>query len=280
MGIKNSSDDTSIRDTYFQSLRRSCTPSGDKISPAIRKQIMTQLTSYITHPEDTSRTAASGCLGALCKWLPQEELDTLMNDNILKDRDDDDWIIRHGRSTVLFVSLKEAPERICNYKLETIILKHLSTDRVPIAINGARSAGYLFMHCLQTNQKFPVNIIGPFCKSMNHSSNEVKQMIAILSTHIAKKYPSLPEEFLKPILPMLVNGTKEKNSLVKSSSEFALVALLHLRDENDDLVDSITNVLDAGGARDALQDVVSKVLRRVANQPEGIEEVIDDTIQI
>ena len=30
--------------------------------------------------------------------------------------------------------------------------------------------------------------------------------------------------------------------------------------------------------RDALQDVMTKVLQKVANQPEGKDEIIDDTI--
>ena len=58
---------------------------------------------------------------------------------------------------------------------------------------------------------------------------------------------------------MLVNGTKEKNSAVKSTSESALVALLHLRDANDKSGQKKSlEVLDTG-ARDALNDVIVKV---------------------
>ena len=38
-------------------------------------------------------------------------------------------------------------------------------------------------------------------------------------------------------------------------------------------------LLDSG-ARDALSDVISKVLQRVANQPEGKEETIDNTVLV
>jgi hypothetical protein len=34
------------------------------------------------------------------------------------------------------------------------------------------------------------------------------------------------------------------------------------------------------GARDALSDVITKVLQRVANQPEGKEESIDNTLLV
>lgn len=35
-----------------------------------------------------------------------------------------------------------------------------------------------------------------------------------------------------------------------------------------------------GGAREALQDIISKTLLKTANQPEGKEEPIDDTLLV
>ena len=115
---------------------------------------------------------------------------------------------------------------------------------------------------------------------MNHQSNDVKQMVAIISTFLAKTQGPelLPADFLKSVLPMLVNGTKEKNSTVRSFSETALVGVLHLRHKEDTKKSSECLQVLPSGARDALQDVITKVLQRVANQPEGKDEVIDDTI--
>jgi hypothetical protein len=115
---------------------------------------------------------------------------------------------------------------------------------------------------------------------MNHSSNDVKQMVSVIATFWAKNLGDdniLPPELLKPLLPMLVNGTKEKNSTVKSFSETALVSILHLRKSQENRKSECLQILDSG-ARDALQDVITKVLQRVANQPEGKDEIIDDTI--
>lgn len=39
-----------------------------------------------------------------------------------------------------------------------------------------------------------------------------------------------PVEVARPLLPMLVNGTKEKNQVVRSCAEMALVALLHMKE--------------------------------------------------
>lgn len=115
---------------------------------------------------------------------------------------------------------------------------------------------------------------------MNHASNDVKQMVAIVSQFWAKSRGSeiLPAELLKTLLPMLVNGTKEKNSTVRSFSETALVSLLHLRNKNDKKASQDCLQTLPSGARDALQDVMNKVLHKVANQAEGKDEVIDDTL--
>lgn len=77
---------------------------------------------------------------------------------------------------------------------------------------------------------------------MNHNSNDVKQLVAQVAIYLARSTSTaLPDAILKPLLPMLVNGTKEKNSVVKSSSEFALVALLKIKDgeETQQVVDTI-----------------------------------------
>lgn len=112
---------------------------------------------------------------------------------------------------------------------------------------------------------------------MNHSSNEVKQCIANSSVYTARSAGKpLPLLFLKALVPLLVNGTKEKNSIVKACSEQALVSVLRLRFE-DDLVQSLCTVLEKG-ARDSLQDCITKVLKKISSQPEPKEENFDETI--
>merc|ERR1712156_1125237 len=136
-------------------------------------------------------------------------------------------------------------------------------------------------HLMKNNEELPVDLISPFCRAMNHQSNDVKQMVSIVAQFWAKQMGNelLPTELLKPLLPTLVNGTKEKNSTVKSFSETALVSVLHLRNK-DNKVEKSEECLKVlpSGSRDALQDVITKVLQRVANQPEGKDEVIDETV--
>lgn len=94
---------------------------------------------------------------------------------------------------------------------------------------------------------------------MNHSRNEVKQLMARVCTFLARTVPSnlMVPEFLKIVIPMLVNGTKEKNGYVKANSELALVAVLGLR-TGDEGLQKCMALLDIG-AKESLSDVVSKV---------------------
>lgn len=66
---------------------------------------------------------------------------------------------------------------------------------------------------------------------MNNNSNDVKQLLARVCTHLARSVEpeNMSQDVLKSLLPMLVNGTKEKNGYVKANSELALIAVLRLR---------------------------------------------------
>jgi len=255
------------------------------MSAPIRRQVLPMLLNFISHSEDTSRSAASGCLGAFCKWLPDEDLSNVMDEVLFNTSgSDDNWQIKHGRSAALYVALKDAPDRICDLednrpKIVNVIKALLGSDMVPLAQNGVRATGYYFLYLLKQNEDLPQELIGPFCRAMNHQSNDVKQMVAVISHFWAKNQTDqlLPEDLLKVLLPMLVNGTKEKNSSVRSFSESALVSVLHLRNNDKKNSQQCLQILPSG-ARDALQDVMTKVLQKVANQPEGKDEIIDDTI--
>lgn len=67
---------------------------------------------------------------------------------------------------------------------------------------------------------------------MNHSSNEVKQLMARACTLVGRSGALAARgagaDVLRALLPALVNGTKEKNTYVRSNSEIALRAVLRL----------------------------------------------------
>lgn len=73
------------RETLLQALRGVITPAGDKMTLPLRKQVYSTLLNLLSHPEDVTRSAAAGCLGALCKYLPPEMLATTLTDHLLRE---------------------------------------------------------------------------------------------------------------------------------------------------------------------------------------------------
>lgn len=67
----------------LQALRGVITPAGDKMSEPLRKAMYATLISMLNHPEDVSRAAAAGCLGALIQWLSPEQLHITLMDHLL-----------------------------------------------------------------------------------------------------------------------------------------------------------------------------------------------------
>lgn len=79
-----------------------------------------------------------------------------------------EWTLRHGRSSALYVALKEAPEVIYTDenkdKICKTLLAHLAADRVPIAMNGVRACGYLLQYLMTKEQPLPTQILQPFVR--------------------------------------------------------------------------------------------------------------------
>ena len=139
------------------------------MSPPIRRLVLPLIVNLVSHPEDTSRSAASGCLGAFCKWLPDDDLEKVIDDVLLNSAgNDSDWQVKHGRSAALYVALKDAPERICKEdnksKMVSTIKALVSSDVVALAQNGVRATGYFFSYLMKIHEELPVELISPLCR--------------------------------------------------------------------------------------------------------------------
>ncbi|KAG8314853.1 eIF-2-alpha kinase activator GCN1 [Homalodisca vitripennis] len=167
-GVK-SAEDPAIRETMLQALRGVISPAGDKMSEALRKSVYQTLTNMLSHPEDVTRSAAAGCLGALARWLNPDQLCATLTDNLLQDDVSVDWTLRHGRSAALMVALKEGPSSVYTddyaEKINRTLLGYLVADRVPIVMNGVRGLGYLFQHMMRNSVKIPQTLLSPFCRA-------------------------------------------------------------------------------------------------------------------
>lgn len=57
----------------------------------------------------------------------------------------------------------------------------------------------------------------------------MKLLVTQVASLIASCDTPLPMSVIKVLVPALVMGTKERNTMVKSSSEYALISVLKLR---------------------------------------------------
>jgi len=279
-GIKNQHEDFTVKDTYLQALRGCVRSSGDKLSPTIRRGVTATLLTLLSNSEDSTRLATAGCLGSLLRWLPEEEATPIIND-LLVDESGCDWTVKHGKSATVFIVLQESPDVLnteaTKVKLIKVVLSYLASDRDSVACNGLRSAGILISLAINKGEVVPVDLLTPYTRSMNHMSSDVKELLANLTSMIVRKQDEmLNQDLLKQFVGMLVNGTKEKNPSVKSSSETALVDLMHMR-KGPAGQQRVLAILDAG-MRESLQDVISKSLVKVATQTDTGIPNIDNTI--
>ena len=104
---------------------------------------------------------------------------------------------------------------------------------------------------------------------MKQLSAQVVELLA------ASREEPLPAELARLVIPMLVNGTKEKNTVVRTCSESALVAVLRLK-EGEATQEEMLAALDSG-ARDSLQEVISKVLRKDVTSGQQVRD-LDETL--
>nr|XP_022338883.1 eIF-2-alpha kinase activator GCN1-like [Crassostrea virginica] len=272
--------DQSVRDTMLQALRFCICGAGEKMSDASRKGIMGTLVGMLGVQEDATRTATSGCVGSLCKILPEEELTEIMIQQLLDTAESGaDWTLRHGRSQALAVALKEAAPKIWTPTFQSSIVKCLSglidSDKVPLCQSGLRGLGYALLHQTKSSELDP-ELVSLLVKGLKKDSNDVKLIVTQVSSLIASCDQPLPLSAVKILVPALVMGTKEKNSMVKSSSEYALISVLKLR-EGDAVLKQTLAELDAG-MHESLSDVVNKSLNKLCKQPEPPLDEIDDTI--
>ena len=167
--------------------------------------------------------------------MPSDELQQVLNDTLLNDDPQLDWTLRHGRS-LRGAQAGRSANLLCRLQLQdprhpALVPglgqnrhrlerhpQHLLLPDAPSPAGGAETPEAVLI---------PTSLILPFAKTLNHASNEVKQLLAQASLQLFRTVPQmLPLELLRCLVPQLVNGTKEKNSAVRAGCEAALVSVL------------------------------------------------------
>uniref|UniRef100_A0A7N8WUD6 GCN1 activator of EIF2AK4 n=1 Tax=Mastacembelus armatus TaxID=205130 RepID=A0A7N8WUD6_9TELE len=234
--IRNA-EDSGVRETMLQALRFVIQGAGSKVDPTIRKNIITTLLGMVGHDEDATRMASAGCVGEMCAFLPEEELNSVLLQHILADMSGVDWMVRHGRSLALAIAVKSAPEKMCGkeycHTVTETILTNATADRIPIATSGVRAMGYLMRHHLRTGGGSSISqrIITQFVKCLQNQSSDIRLVSERVLWWVFRDpaTPQLEDSLIKPLLKNLLDNTKDKNTSVRAQSEHTIVNLLRLR---------------------------------------------------
>lgn len=279
------SEDTLIKETMAFAIRVCLIQAGAKFTPAIKSTIMKTVVNLLDAQDESFRTNLAACLGSLCKWINQSDLDFVVKNHLLETSNQEET--NHSRSVALRICLKEAPERILqkpewNDKIAKTLISHITNEKAYISINAIKATAYYFLCCLNKEMEISTQLITAFSKCLNHSNNEIKTCVAVSSSFLAKNYSpkTLPISMLKILVPLLVNGTKEKNSIVKLNSELSLITILKLR-RSDQILNDLMGQLDAG-PKSSLEACLSKSLRRIASaaEPKDDGNDFDETLLI
>ncbi|KAM4808080.1 stalled ribosome sensor GCN1 [Rhinophrynus dorsalis] len=275
------SEDSGIRETMLQAVRFIIQGGGGKMDAAIRKSYVTLLIGMMGHDEDATRMASAGCLGELCAFLPEEELSAVLQQHLLADFTGIDWMVRHGRSLALSVAINVASSKICTTKfssnIESMVLSNATADRIPIAVSGIRGMGYLMKHCIEAEGgSLPPKLVTLFIKCLQNPSSDIKLAAEKMIWWANKDHlPPLDPQTIKPILKVLLDNTKDKNTSVRAYSDQAIVNLLKMRAGND-LFQDMTKILDTASL-EMLNESNRRSLKKLATQTDSSEQ-IDETI--
>lgn len=188
--VKNSSDDSSVRETGLYALRLVISSGGEKMSDGLRRSILSITTDLLRSPDDNCRIHSAACLGALCRWLSDEELARVTKEYLVNNDLTCDWVLRHGSSIALRVALSTVPDRIltsvpdriltsvpdrilntdrilCQEVPESVIktLSSLMTsDRVPLVLSGLKGTAYLFKYSIDNDMELNHGLMTTFAR--------------------------------------------------------------------------------------------------------------------
>lgn len=274
-----------VAETLCNIIRITANVVGQRMTGPVRAQLIESVNLLLNHSLDSMRLTAGSALGALSKQMSDQEF-ALFAKQVLSEDESGDWTLRHGRSIAFWIALKENSERLLSTpessdRVQRVLSRLIASDRLQFVICGVKGTTYLIEHRIRigaTTGLLTPALLTQYTRTMNHVTNEVKSVLLQGTVYLARSFvETLPTELLKPLIPMLVNGTKEKNTMIRANSEQALVCVLKLR-TGDEHLQKVYDMLDAG-PRESLQMCVSKTLRRVVQQaePKGTDK-FDDSI--
>uniref|UniRef100_A0A914UQ91 Uncharacterized protein n=1 Tax=Plectus sambesii TaxID=2011161 RepID=A0A914UQ91_9BILA len=277
----SSADDSALTETTLVTLRAIFGAVGDKISADTIGNVLQVINEQIANADDQIRVAAGAVLGEMvAKMSDEEKMKQTMEQTLMNAEGNSDWTLKHGWAVALQTALKRDAARIVNAvgeeRLRKALTAYITSDRPAVSLAGLRAAGFLFM----SHSPIDKVLLATAVRAINHQSNDVKRLAAVVVHNLSasSSHDASDVSLLKTMVPMMVNGTKEKNLAVRVSSELALVAAFRLRADTT-YYEKYLASLEAG-ARDTLADVYAKSLAKTAKQADAGAEDLDDTLRV
>uniref|UniRef100_A0A7E4ZU80 TOG domain-containing protein n=1 Tax=Panagrellus redivivus TaxID=6233 RepID=A0A7E4ZU80_PANRE len=139
--------------------------------------------------------------------------------------------------------------------LATALTKAFFSTDAAIAESAVRSAAYVV---IETYPSVNAELVTALARLINHQSNDVKILVGNAFSVISAERGLLDTTLLRSIVPMLINGTQEKNSAVRTASELGLVDIFALHKSREHFDNYLAGLEDAG--KRALENLASKFL--------------------
>uniref|UniRef100_A0A0K0E1I8 Glutamyl-tRNA(Gln) amidotransferase subunit B, mitochondrial n=1 Tax=Strongyloides stercoralis TaxID=6248 RepID=A0A0K0E1I8_STRER len=245
---------------------------GFKLSETCIESIINVGKKYINSNEEVIK-ACGGLYGEAIQFCPQWPSNILTEIN----KGTSNQKLFYLTCIQLLVS-EDAGKVIDVYGYENIsntLSSNFSNESPFVADASLRSAGYILISEKDNCDKELLHVLA---KTINHNSNDVKRLVAVVIHNIFRHISTPSTELLKTVVPSLVNGTKERNLAVRVSSELALLEVLKLR-KNDHVYEEYIKTL-TGGVKSVLVDTYQKQLVKTLKNTDDSLESLDNMLTV
>ncbi|PAA50781.1 hypothetical protein BOX15_Mlig013808g2 [Macrostomum lignano] len=254
--------------TLLSALRQWCLLAGRSLSPAACESVLNAVKSNklcgAGADEETARACAGACVGLLAAAC-SAVTDTALGQFLLTAppsgaSDSAAWQEWQARLAGLAAYLGAAPADSVKERLgdiETAVLAAVGSDRPQVVDAGVRCIGLALAKAPQSER-----LVAGLVKAQKHENSDVKLLTSQAASFAIEALPDdqLLNCLAKPLLPMLANGTREKNIGVKAASEQALADACRLY-RAERLTASCLDRLEPA-MRDSVQQIVDRLAKK------------------
>ena len=259
LNLTQNSNELQIKETYLNTIRLCFITIGSKFSNDTIQIIFNILKEkdYFYSKDQSIRSISSGILGSILNFLDDKTFVIFFTDLIDYEKyTKKNWVFLQSHCMCIASALQVSPIICLNFreKLFTFLKLCSQTDTITLSMSSIRAICFILDFNIKNNLKSDIHLLNALTRCINQNSNDIKlltvQIISFLSMNNEKSFDS---EMIKTFLPMLVNGTREKSSIIKSASEKALINMLKLKsNENTDI--EVLNSL--GTMKESFEDCI------------------------